>query len=207
MDIDNARAVGKIEELVDVVRTIIVEHAATIFAQALPVVATGISGGGPADAVDGSQKVRVDDFTNSLGFGGQAVGLVEKDPAVLGVGFFDHAVGRFERGGHRFFQDDMTSLPKGPAGHPFVEFCGGCNHDNIGRIMLPEGVEISVGFAPRNFGGFIQTFGQGIDYGNQVKVGGFNTLEEVKLPANAAQAYHGDSKFLAHRMGLFFLKS
>ena len=42
-NIGNGRGVGKVEQLVDIVCAVVVQHAAAVFAQALPVVAAHVT--------------------------------------------------------------------------------------------------------------------------------------------------------------------
>ena len=85
-------------------RAVVVEHAAAVFPQALPVVSPHIAIDAPVYGVDGSEPTALDNFSRGLRFGCETVGLIEKDAAVVLFGLGDHAICRGEGGGHGFFR-------------------------------------------------------------------------------------------------------
>ena len=104
-------------------RAVVVEHAAAVFPQALPVVSAHIAIYAPVYGVDGAKPTALNNFSRSLRFGCEAVGLIEKDAAVVFFRLGDHAICRGEGGGHGFFEDDVTTFVEGANGHVFVQ-CG-----------------------------------------------------------------------------------
>ena len=101
-------------------RAVVVEHAAAVFSQALPVVSAHIAIYAPVYGVDGSQFAALDNFSRGLRFGCEAVGLIEEDAAVIFFPLSDHAICRGEGGGHGLFEDDVTTFVEGANGHVFV---------------------------------------------------------------------------------------
>ena len=130
-------------------RAVVVEHAAAVFPQALPVVSPHIAIYAPVYGVDGSQLAALNNFSRGLRFGCEAVGLVEKNAAVVLFGLGDHAICRGDGGGHGFFEDDVTTFVEGANGHVFVQ-CGRCgDDDHIGQWARPERFKIGMGFTTR----------------------------------------------------------
>ena len=130
-------------------RAVVVEHAAAVFPQALPVASAHIAIYAPVYGVDGSQHAALNNFSRGLCFGCEAVGLIEKDAAVIFFGLGDHAICRGEGGGHGFFEDDVTTRVEGANGHVFVQCGRRGNGDHVGQWAGPERFKIGVGFTTR----------------------------------------------------------
>ena len=86
--------------------------------------------------------------------------LVDERASAVPLGLFDDAVGRFEGGGHRFFEDDVATFAQRAPGVTLVESRGRGDDQYVGALLLPERFGSPVGPAAGSSGRLVETLGE-----------------------------------------------